>query len=258
MLPSMVKMSAIKRYLYKKGPWNNYQSYQYDFADPMGSNIFNETLSQYIASKKGNCVSMPLLFIILGDKMGLDLTASVAPLHVLAKFTESETGRTYNIEATSGGDFSRDKWYQEQMGITDRAIENGIYLKKLTKKETAALIVLSLGEYHFQQEKYNEAIDIYQLVLDYYPKSVQAMLKMGGSYYRLLDKHFLKKYKKVSQIPIEKRSLLKFYFNRNHHFFKLAESLGWQEPPKKDDEKYLKRIRKERELLKRGVSNRHG
>jgi regulator of sirC expression with transglutaminase-like and TPR domain len=228
--PSMAKMLAIKKYLYQKGPWNSYKPYRYDFDDPTGTNLRSKLLSQYIVSKKGNCVSMPLLFIILADKMGLDVAASTAPNHIFVKFTEDETGKTYNVETTSGAGFSRDEWYQTQMHITDQAIDSGIYLQKLIKQETAAVMVLLLGEHELEQKNFETAARVFELVLNYYPKSVYAMLKAGSSYYRLLNERFVKKYSSVAEIPTKKRKQFQFYLSRNRKLFAKAESLGWREP----------------------------
>lgn len=48
---------------------------------------------------------MPFLFIILGDRLGINVTASVAPLHVFVKFTD-ENGVIHNLETTSGTNFA--------------------------------------------------------------------------------------------------------------------------------------------------------
>jgi regulator of sirC expression with transglutaminase-like and TPR domain len=82
---SNAKLLALKRYLYEKGPWNNNEPYQYDFADPRGTKINNKLLPTYLATKKGNCVSMPFLFVVLGQRLGLDVSASTAPEHYFVK-----------------------------------------------------------------------------------------------------------------------------------------------------------------------------
>ena len=56
-------MQALKRYIYEPGEWNNFQPYQYDMDDPLGTKLSNKLLSHYLAAKKGNCVTMPFLFI---------------------------------------------------------------------------------------------------------------------------------------------------------------------------------------------------
>jgi len=88
---SNVRLQALRAYLYEKGAWNDYQTYSYDFDDPLGKNIRNKLLLHYIASKKGNCVTMPLLFVILGQRLGLDVTISTVPYHLFAKYTDTHT-----------------------------------------------------------------------------------------------------------------------------------------------------------------------
>jgi hypothetical protein len=55
--------------------------FAYDMTDPCGRISENKLLSDYLDDRRGNCVTMPLLMIVLG--IGLDLTADGAPLHVL-------------------------------------------------------------------------------------------------------------------------------------------------------------------------------
>ena len=73
---SQAKLEALKTYLYTAGSWNGQRPYQYDFDDPLGRNISNKLLPTYMVSRKGNCVSMPFLFIILDQRLGLDVTAA--------------------------------------------------------------------------------------------------------------------------------------------------------------------------------------
>jgi len=203
---AMKKMQAVKKYLYTPGQWNNYKAYQYDFDDPLGTKISNKLLSNYLKNKKGNCVTMPFLFIILGERLGINVTASVAPLHVFVMFTDTD-GKSYNLETTSGANFTRDTWYRQQMPMTDQAIDNGIYLQPLTKKETIAVMMTVLAEYYFQEEEYKKSIAISDLTLKYYPKYVNSMLRNGSAYYRLLQDYFLKKYPNPNNILKEQRKL---------------------------------------------------
>ncbi len=254
MLPSnassMDKMLAIKRYIYTPGAWNHYKPYQYDFDDPLGTKISNKLLSNYMTSKKGNCITMPFLFIILGDKLGIDVTASVAPLHVLVKFTDSK-GKIYNLETTSGANFARDVWYREQMPMTDQAIDNGIYLQPLSRKETVAVMITVLAEYYMQKKQYKKAWAISDLSLKYYPKYVNAMLRNGSAFYRMLQEYFINKYPNPNDIPQDQREAFHFLSNGNRYWFEKAESLGWREPPKDQDEKYLKTVK--RDSMKGGM-----
>ncbi|MFZ2726505.1 MAG: transglutaminase family protein [Methylococcaceae bacterium] len=239
---SMDKMLAIKKYLYQAGAWNNYQPYQYDFNDPKGTLVKNKLLSTYLVTKKGNCVSMPLLFIALGQRLGIDVTASTAPTHILVKYTDSETGQTYNLETTSGANFSRDEWYQQTMHITNQALANRIYLQKLSKQETLALMAQVLVEDYYGKQEYEKAMMISDVVLKSYKNAVDAMLMKGSLFYRLLDKNYIKKYPTPNLIPVPERSYFEFLSINNRYWFEKAESLGWREPTQEDEQNYLKTV----------------
>jgi regulator of sirC expression with transglutaminase-like and TPR domain len=242
---STASMLALKRYIYEPGEWNNFQPYQYDLDDPLGTKLSNKMLLRYLESKKGNCVTMPFLFVILGQRLGIDVTAATAPLHVLVKFKD-ETGASYNLETTSGANPARDVWYREQMPMTDESIAKGVYLRPLTKKETVAIMVNTLAEHYFEQGEFEKAITISNLTLEYYPRDVEAMVRKGSAYYRLLGKYYLEKYRSPSQIPNRARGHFEYLSRNNIQLFAKAEALGWRQPSKEDDEKYMQKVSQER------------
>ncbi len=237
------KMLALKRYLYQPGEWNNYQPYQYDLDDPLGTRIGNKLLPTYLASKKGNCVSMPFLFILLGQRLGIDVTASTAPLHVLAKVKDEMTGAWYNVEPTSGANPTRDVWYRQHLPMTDEAIANGVYLQPLTKKETVAVMVTTLAEYYFEQREFEKAITITDLTLEYYPRDVEAMVRKASACYRLLEKYYFSKYRSPNDIPDRAKGHFEYLSRNNLQGFAKAEALGWREYRREDDEKYLQSVK---------------
>lgn len=136
---SAEKFRAIQAFLYQGGHWNDEKPFQYDRSDPYGQNIALALLPNYLASRNGNCVSMPMLVLILGERLGLDVTLSTAPLHVFVKFTDDASGQTWNFEATSGG-FARDSHMRQEMPMSDQAIANGVYMKALSRREALAVM----------------------------------------------------------------------------------------------------------------------
>lgn len=80
------KLFSLSAYLYESGYWNEFQPFQYNFEDPFAQILSSKLISNYLKTKKGNCISMPILYLILADKLGLDVTLSTAPLHVFVKF----------------------------------------------------------------------------------------------------------------------------------------------------------------------------
>lgn len=240
------KLRALTRYVYEPGTWNDYRPFQYDLDDPFGSKISNKLLPSYFASRKGNCVTMPFLFIILGQRLGIDVTAATAPKHFLVKF-RNDAGIWINLEATSGASPARDVWIRSQLPMSDQAIANGVYLQPLTKKETAAVIVTTLAEYYLQQQQFEKAIAIADLILEYYPKNVGTMTLKAVSYGRLARKHFMKKYPSPNQIPENEKRNYEYLAVNNRIWFSNAEALGWREPTEADEKKYQQTINQVRQ-----------
>lgn len=162
------KLAALRAYLYMPGEWNDYRVYSYDLAYPLGKNIHEKLLPTYMATRKGNCVSMPLLFVVLGQRLGLNVTAALAPMHVFVKY-RNDTGEWINLEATSGANSARDVWIRQQNPMTDEAIANGIYMRPLSRRETVAAMALTLTEYYSEQHQFQKTIAVSNLVLEYSP-----------------------------------------------------------------------------------------
>lgn len=243
------KMLAVKKYIYEAGTWNNFQPYHYDFDDPSGTIVGHKLLPNYLASKKGNCVSMPLLFIVLGQRLGIDVTASTAPKHVLVKYTDSDTGQTYNLETTSGANPVRDVWYQQTMHVTDQALENRIYLQKLSKQESLAVMATVLAESYYEKQDYEKAMMISDVVLKHNSNAVDTMLMKGSLFYKLLSKHYLNKYPTPNLIPVVERPYFEFLDINNRFWFEKAEKLGWREPTQADEINYLNKVKHDANLL---------
>lgn len=191
---SMEKVEVLRAYVYQTGPLNDNRPFEYDLDDPFGHNIRNKLLTTYLTTRKGNCISMPFLFIILVQRLGIDLTASTAPQHVFVKYRD-ELGNLFNLEATSGAGFTRDVWIRQQHpAMTERAVANGIYMQRLSKKETFVVMVGTLLEYFGQTGQEERRIGFAMLLLEHYPKDVSAMLHVINGYSRLVKRDFSSKY----------------------------------------------------------------
>lgn len=234
---------ALQRFIYDAGPWNGHGPFLYDFDDPLGETPSNKLLTTYLASRRGNCVTMPLLFIILGQKLGIHVTATTAPNHILVKF-RNELGIWLDLEATSGANPIRTDWLQQQMPrMTDRAIENGAYLQVLTKKETAVLMAGLLTEHYFKQEQYQRVIAAADLLLQYYPKDVLMMARKAAAYGRLSQRYFAERMRLSAKIPPAPTWYYEHLMRNNHLWFRKAEALGWSEETKQERQEYLRRIK---------------
>lgn len=172
------RLAGLRRLLYVAGPWNDHRPFGYDHDDPLGQRIGSKLLATYLATRRGNCVSMPALFLILADRLGLDVAFATAPLHVFVRY-RSERGTVVNIEATSGGHPSRDEWYREQMPMSGRAVASGLYLRSLSKREGVALLATTVLEHLIAQRRLPEALDVANVILRHAPRDAYTMVKAG-------------------------------------------------------------------------------
>ncbi len=116
------------------------------------------SFSRATSKRLGNCVTMPMLVIILGRRMGLKMTLAMAPSHVFVKFTDAQ-GREWNLEATSGAGYTRDEWYRQNLPMSDDAVAKGTYLRALTDEEAAALIVSYRLERDMAEGRFEDVIE---------------------------------------------------------------------------------------------------
>src|SRR5689334_14053687 len=131
---SQAKLQALRQLIYVSGPWNSYRPFAYDHSNVRGNDVRLKLISNYLSTRLGDCVSMPILFLILADKLGLDIALSLAPNHLLLKH-RLDDGRLINLETTSGANFARDEWLRQVRPMSDRSLESGMYLRPLTKRE---------------------------------------------------------------------------------------------------------------------------
>ena len=249
--PNMIpfdKALSLSAFLYDSGYWNNYKPFQYDFDDPFGQELNTKLISTYLNTKKGNCISMPILYVILADKLGLDVTLSTAPLHVFVKFKDPISGKYFNLEATDKGQPASDDFYRKKANITDTAKQNGVYLQPLSKKQSIAVMAMVLNESFEKQGKWQKSIDLAKLLLNVYPQYAYAMIKVGNGYSRLLNAEISKVKIKGSYTLAEKQHM-DYLYQQNLQWFAKAEKLGWQMRPQEENNDYLNTIKKRQKLL---------
>jgi regulator of sirC expression with transglutaminase-like and TPR domain len=225
----MARMQALQTFLYARGWWNEGRPFAYDMSDPLGQKPADQLLSTYFRTRLGNCVSMPILFLILGERLGLDVTLSTAPLHVFVKFTD-DAGTTWNLEATSGAGFTRDLWYRRNLPMTDEAIANGVYMKRLSRREALAVMATTVLDHLLSVRHYGEAIAVANLILEAYPADAYALAKKGTAYRGLLKERIVDPYPRIRDIPPRLIPVARDLYRANQDAFAQAEAMGWRMP----------------------------
>jgi regulator of sirC expression with transglutaminase-like and TPR domain len=223
------KLAAVRQAIYVAGAWNHNRAFSYDLDDPLGMQVRSKMLSTYVRSRKGNCVSMPILFLIVADRIGLKVRLASAPLHLFVRYTDP-AGGDHNLEATSGGHKARDEWYLQNLPMSERAIESGIYMRTLSKRETVAAMAMSVLDFLLTERRYREASDVADAILAASPRNSYAMVKKGTAIAGLMQTEYVDRYPDPSTIPPALLPRYRLLAAANEKAFHEAEALGWTPP----------------------------
>lgn len=152
--------------------------FSYDFDDFFGEQDWTKTfVTKLLVTKKGNCRSLPYLYKILCEELGVTAHLALAPNHVYIKHRSEKTG-WYNTELTSAT-FPVDAWLMASGYIHLSAIQNGVYMKALTDKECIALCLVDLAEGYKRKTDYKDTDFILKCcdtALQYFPTCINALL----------------------------------------------------------------------------------
>lgn len=167
-----------------------YKPFSYDFTDVFGHNdITNLFVSKLLATKKGNCNSMPYLYKILAEELGVDASLALAPNHVYIKHQIKSDG-WYNTELTSGI-FPVDAWLMASGYIHLDAIKNGVFMKALNNKESLALCLFDLAQAYNRNFPDNDGVFITKALgraLEVYPNFAKALILKAETHKEQFEK----------------------------------------------------------------------
>ncbi|MCU0913629.1 MAG: tetratricopeptide repeat protein [Planctomycetes bacterium] len=168
--------------------------------------------------RQGYCLSLSILYLAIGERLGLSLYGVVVPGHFFVRY---EKGRiSFNIETTSGGATPPDGHYLQRFGVPENS-PNSIYMKNLTKRQTigcffnnlgnvyseigdmdTALVALeraaainpalsesraNLGNLYLQKGRVNEAVQQYRAALQLNPGDPKTYNNLGNAYTALQE-----------------------------------------------------------------------
>jgi len=118
--------------------------FQYNFEDALGEkNYANTFVSTLMATKRGNCHSMPFLYKILTEELGTKAYLAFAPMHIYIKQRNKYAG-WYNVELTSG-QYPKDAYLISSGFISQQSIQSGLYMDTLSLRASIAVCLLDLG-----------------------------------------------------------------------------------------------------------------
>lgn len=223
-------LAALRRVIYESGPWNDHAPYRYDLDDPFGPNLCRSLLGPYLETKLGNCVSMPALFLIVGERLGLDFALAAAPGHYFVRFHD-RVGRVFNLETTSGALPARLEWMRAEMPMSDLALRNGVYVRSLPKREAIALMATTICEHFLKCGRPEEVATIAEIVLARWPNSVPFLQQKSSALSHIIHRDFGKPYPSPMLIPPLMRPRCAWLERQSQAYYDRSIALGWQPHP---------------------------
>jgi tetratricopeptide (TPR) repeat protein len=137
-------------------------------------------LINVINDKCGNCSSLSFFYLSISDRLNLPFYGVASPLHMFVRYND-ETVR-YSIGTTAEGKLISEEKLIENSNIARSSIENGVYLRRLSKKEILASVLNWRGIYYKEQGKYELAINDYKKALELNPKFPEAYSGLATAY----------------------------------------------------------------------------
>ncbi|MBI3378035.1 MAG: hypothetical protein HY035_06520 [Nitrospirae bacterium] len=214
---------------------------KYDFSDPYGRNLKNRYINGILDRKKGNCVSMPLLYLAIAQRLGYPVYAVGAPDHLFLRYVDPNFGEQ-NIEVTGGGGYSSDKDYIREFQISERGIKSGTYLKTMTHRELLADLIAGVAVSLGMQGDIKRAVRFLEKCVKMSPNSAEINDSLGRAY--------LIYSRNLTGIDAEVDA--EEYWIKGLSYKKKAKELGLVRPPAEEYIKMMKKKAKEDAMTSKG------
>jgi hypothetical protein len=149
--------------------------YEYDFEDPFGKKDYSQFfVTKLMHTRKGQCRSLPLLYLILAEELGVKAWLAYSPQHSYVKL-QDERQNWYNLELTNGH-YSADSWILGSSFIKAEALKNQLYMDTLPTKALIAGTLNELSKGYAQKWGYDKfVVQCAEMTLKHHPKDVFAM-----------------------------------------------------------------------------------
>lgn len=160
-----------------------YEDYglEYDKSDYMGRNFENQILTSVLDRHRGVCTTMPLVYMLVAEKLKYPINAVRAPNHFFCRYINNSKPFKINIEATSGVQVS-DLCYIEDMQIPMNAYQNKVYLSTMTKRQYIGSLLCIIAGYYLSIHDENNALLYFEKGVELDPKNTEAMQVMVSMY----------------------------------------------------------------------------
>jgi len=219
--------------------------FKYDFNDFRGRQDFqNVFASKLLRTGKGQCHSLPLIYLCIAEELGARAWLSLAPQHSFIQF-QDKNGRLLLFETTNGNLVSR-TWMTQSGYITAKAIQNKTYLDTLSTRQLYAQCLADLLIGYDTKLKYDGFADqLKQAIFQLDPNNLTAsVIDANAKTAIALEKVNAAGHPKEADLP-KHPDAYKAYMAMSAAYKKI-DDLGYQEMPNDAYQRWLKSIEQEK------------
>jgi len=136
-------------------------------------------LHSVLDKKQGYCLSLSILYLSLGERLGLPLYGIVVPGHFFVKYDDGQV--QFNIETTSKGGTAPDEHYITKFNVPEDD-KDSIYMKKLSKVQTLGCFLNNLGNSYCDIGDTDSALRALETAVDINPSLSESRANLGNLY----------------------------------------------------------------------------
>lgn len=190
---------------------------QYDKSADARQKQENYFLNTILDTKQGQCVTIPMLYTAIAQRLGYPVYPVMAPEHTFVRFVDPAL-KDQNIELSSGAGYSSDEDYAYKLNISSKAIKSGAYLRTLTRRQYLGVLLQQNAIVWGNQGKIDKAIKYFEKAYEldpknvYFPKNLQLLWR-----------------KKSEQAPSPE--IATGFKEKSYRYYEISEKLGWTYDP---------------------------
>ena len=137
-------------------------------------------LHKVLKTRRGYCLSLSVLYLSIGERLGLPLYGMVVPGHFFVRYDDGETA--FNIETTGKGAIVGDEYYLNKFKVP--SVGRSIYMQPLNKRQSLGCFFNNLGNSYSNRGDDAEAILAFEKAVYINPGLAESQMNLGNLYLR--------------------------------------------------------------------------
>ncbi|MHC4509367.1 MAG: tetratricopeptide repeat protein [Planctomycetota bacterium] len=130
--------------------------------------------------KRGYCLSLSMLYLSVGERLGLPLYGVVVPGHFFVRYDDGRA--RFNVETTSKGGTASDEHYIAKFKVPQGGNNHIIYMKNLNKIQTLGCFFNNLGNSYSDIGDMDSALLAFERAVTINPTLSESRANLGNIY----------------------------------------------------------------------------